>query len=110
MGKYDLDRIKHLATQFRHACEEYTAYPFCFFPEGLCGCTSEMLECYLAENGVPSLTHVWGENPDSEETHAWTRIRDDLIIDITLDQFSKSFPPVYIGKPLAIHKEFSILE
>lgn len=69
-----------------------------------------MLECYLEENGVPSLTHVWGENPDSEETHAWIRIRDDLIIDITLDQFSKSFPPVYIGKPLAIHKEFSLLE
>lgn len=110
MSKYDLDRIRRLATQFRRACEEYALitddYFFRKFPEYCCGSVSIMLECYLIENNIHGLKHVIGEKPNSQETHAWTKLEDNLIIDITLDQFSKSFPSVYIGEPLPIHNEF----
>ena len=110
MSKYDLDRVRQFATQFRQACEEYALITddhfFRKFPEYCCGYASEMLECYLIKNGVKNLKHVIGEKPHSQETHAWTKLEDNLIIDITLDQFSKSFPSVYIGEPLPIHNEF----
>ena len=110
MSKYELDRVRQFATRFRQACEEYALITddhfFRKFPEYCCGCASRMLECYLINNGVKNLKHVIGTKTHSQETHAWTKLEDNLIIDTTLDQFSKSFPSVYIGEPLPIHNEF----
>ena len=67
-----------------------------------------MLECYLLNNGIDNLKHVIGEKTGSQGTHAWTIIGENLIVDITLDQFSDSFPPVYIGEPLPMCAHFRI--
>ena len=110
MNKHDLDKVKQLATQFRQSCEEYAWITddqfFRRFPKYCCGYASEMLECYLINNSINNLTHVVGRKPHSQETHAWTKLADDFVIDIALDQFSRSFPSVYIGEPLPIHNEF----
>lgn len=110
MNKNRLDKIRQLSTQFRQACQEYAwktdDYFFRHFPKYCCGYASEMLECYLLNNGIDNLKHVIGEKTGSQGTHAWTIIGENLIVDITLDQFSDSYPPVYIGEPLPIHKEF----
>lgn len=105
-----LDKLRLLVTEFRRACEEYAQRTddvfFRHFPKYCCGYASEMLECYLMENGFKNLRHVIGEELGSQATHAWSKIEENLIVDITLDQFSESLPPVYIGVPLPIHNKY----
>ena len=110
MDEILLETIRQLSTQLREACEEYAKETknqfFRKFPMYCCGYASEMLECFLIEKGIRNLRHVIGVKPYTRASHAWTKLENGLIIDITLDQFSESNPSVYIGKPLPIHNEF----
>ena len=96
-------RITQLATEFRNACEifAFTTNDAVLksFPLGCCGDVSEMLECYLYENGIRNIHHISATKRNSFQTHAWSEI-GSMVIDITNDQFSYGQKSVYIGHPL----------
>lgn len=85
------------------------------FPFGACGYTSDLLQRYLSEKGVPTL-YVSGQygNGLEAKNHAWIETLDGTVIDITGDQFASQEPhfsvPVYVGpRENGFHDKF-ILE
>ena len=109
-----MQEIEALALKFRAAIEEAKEEKqfnrdqrFKNFPSGCCGITSELLAKFLYDNGYrKKITYVSAtfydldlENPP----HAWLVIENDIVLDITGDQF-KWYPeplnfrePVYVG-------------
>ena len=109
-----MQEIEALALKFRTAIEEAKEdkrfnrdQRFNNFPSGCCGITSELLAKFLYDNGYrKKITYVSAtfydlnlENPP----HAWLVIENDIVLDITGDQF-KGYPeplnfrePVYVG-------------
>lgn len=63
---------------------------FCDFPNGCCGLASELLGHFLLEHGIES-DYVCGDyiqhDKDIYQSHAWLKLEDGIIIDITGDQF-----------------------
>lgn len=91
---------------FRKAIErtpkEELSICFSKFPRASCSAASQILGLHLAHQGFGSFDHVCGELHYYSEgswffyySHSWLE-RDDLIVDITGDQF-KCRPPVYVG-------------
>lgn len=88
---------------------------FCDFPRGCCGMASDLVGHYLLEQGIES-EYVCGYYArgdwDYSQSHAWVRLGDGTIIDITGDQFrlKKDFlyydQPVYIGSMDEFHMLF----
>ena len=87
-----------LATQFRMGIEasfEDGAFkgvrtPFFSFPRGCCGLASDLLQRFLAENGVQSWTvygDCWDEACSCGQSHTWLELDDSTVVDITGDQF-----------------------
>lgn len=89
---------------------------FTNFPRGCCGITSELLAKFLYDNGYrKKITYVSAifydlelENPP----HAWLVIENDIVLDITGDQF-KGYPEplkfkesVYVGPYNKFYKSF----
>lgn len=109
-----MQEIKELATQFRIAIESAKnerrfIVDQCFrnFPSGCCGITTELLAKFLMDNGIKSkLTYIGGtcrEKSLEPLSHAWLKIDNNIIVDITGDQF-KYYPvpfnfneTVYVG-------------
>lgn len=107
-------KILELATKFRIAIESaknngrFSAdQHFRDFPNGCCGITSELLAKFLMENGIKcKLTYIVGTYRDYSlelSSHAWLKIDNNIIVDITGDQF-KYYPVplnfyenVYVG-------------
>ena len=75
------------------------------FPRGACGLSSEFLGKYLIDLGFTNVKRVSGKR--NFETHAWLSV-DDLIVDITSDQFPDGLSPVYIGELSIFHKSFTL--
>lgn len=120
-----MQEIKELATEFRIAIENakndrrFTADQ-CFrnFPSGCCGITAELLAKFLMDNGIKrKLTYIGGtfREPSLElPSHAWLKIGNNIIVDITGDQF-KYYPipfnfsePVYVGLYIDFYNLFEI--
>ena len=119
-----IESITYYATKFRKAMEKAhynnefaRIVTLASFPRGSCGISSELLHHYLSEKGIKTkivCKTYYDENDPSETTsHAWLEY-EDIIIDITGDQF-KYYPlyncfdkPVYIGKLDSFHKIFSV--
>ena len=87
------------------------------FPRGCCGDTCYRLGQYLLDHDIAS-TYVCGnyyyDNPEGRwQSHAWIMV-NELIVDITGDQFkfSQDFIyynlPVYVGKTDAFHELFEV--
>lgn len=74
--------------------------------DGMCGTVSFVLQGYLAACGEHC--HIVAGEVDVEGVawcnHVWLRLRDGRVLDPTVDQFNatfgKSWPPVYLGKPI----------
>lgn len=76
------------------------------FPIGQCGHVSDILAQYLIDNGISSIMYVngtyYGDDFDDRYAHTWLLV-NDLVIDITGDQFKfhekplKYDIPIYIG-------------
>lgn len=81
---------------------------FSDFPEGCCGIISLLIGIYLEEHGFGVYDYVCGEL-ENGATHAWLE-KDALIIDITLDQFGKQYPPMYVGYDRSYYEMFAELE
>ena len=111
----DIARISKLAIEFRNAIEStnFTTVPFQNFPYGCCSDASLLLIEYLNEFGIKVKYHS-GQyfHKDSYYSHAWCVLANEMIIDITGDQFSDNSAflnynvAVYIGLSDAFHDLF----
>ena len=115
-------KIKILAFNFREAIEKAkdNDEPGAFFrnfPYGQCGNTSDLLAQFFIDNGIGPITYVsgtyYGNDLEDRWSHAWLSV-DDLIIDITGDQFKYHKGPltydipVYIGPMTDFYRLFEI--
>lgn len=96
MKQMDIDYYIKLATEFRKALEkvvELRQYGrltlFARFPTECCRYASDLLAEYLIQHGTSKnrIQLVDGIAED-ESTHCWLLIDNDLIVDITADQFN----------------------
>ena len=117
--------ITQLVTEFRRAIDaakvngEFDGdFSFSHFPRGCCGDVCDLLGQYLLVNGINSwyvCGNYYGKN-DFFQSHAWLLIDDNLIVDITGDQFSDNAiflqysVPVYIGQTDPFHALFQVEE
>ncbi len=114
-----ITELKKIAMKFRKAVEkaiqteEIIDYTLVKFPEGCCSFVSEYLQRYLYEHGIESL-YVSGEYGSGWEgdSHAWLVAYEDIIVDITGDQYQDNEGelfydiPVYVGEEDGFHKLF----
>ena len=115
---------KKLVQNFRAAIDKAKAngefkddISFRKFPCGCCGDASDLLAEFLLINGIETY-YVCGTyrggSFDEMQSHAWIKTEDDMIIDITGDQFryDSSFmnysKSVYIGEIDAFHRLFEV--
>ena len=114
-----MEQIRFLAEQFRNAIEQAkendekdSLYFFQRFPSGCCGDASDLLAQYLSDNGIKTF-QVRGDFCEPElQSHAWLSTENNIVIDITDDQFKHNriynyFDiPVYVGGESDFHKMF----
>jgi len=117
--------IRQLAERFRSAVdtalaagEFNTDVVFSAFPRGCCGDASELLAQYLLENGVKTVYVCGTYSKDNlhmnYQSHAWLMTDDNLIVDITGDQFRDDpgflnyGKSVYVGEEDAFHRLFRV--
>jgi hypothetical protein len=102
-----LAHIRKLATQFRRAIERCprSQLPIRFrdFPHGSCGDAALLLAKFLQENGHTDFLYICRRCED--QSHAWLQ-RDDLIVDITADQFPDQQQSVIVAFDSDWHKTF----
>lgn len=107
LQELDLDRIKHLAGQFRKAIEacDQAHLPSTFqdFPAGACGDATLLLGKFLEQNGFGHFDYVFGAQ--AGKTHAWLQ-KADLFVDITADQFADNDHRVIVEYASAWHNLF----
>ena len=119
MDFINCENIKKLAEKFRTAIEcakdndeKDDLHFFQRFPSGCCGDASDLLAQYLSDNGIKTF-QVRGDFYEPEpQSHAWLSTEDNIVIDITGDQFKYNriyncFDiPVYVGCESDFHKMF----
>lgn len=90
-----------------------------YFPNGCCDLTSELLAKYFIENGIKNIQRVHGSYYvyyDENESHVWILIDNEIIVDITGDQYKNNKSPfvfsnkVYVGNPTDFHNSFEKYE
>ena len=110
----NLQLIEQLAFGLRRAIEQLprSVLPasLSWFPKGACGDASLLLGAYLVDNGFSGFNYVCGERGNHDAgtwtTHAWVA-KDELVVDITADQFSDAPAGVIIADPSLWHKTFT---
>lgn len=116
-----MKKILKLAEQFRNAMEEakqdgvFTNHsPLCCFPRGCCTVASALLAQFLIEHGIKTY-EIRGISDDGTaygQPHEWLKTAEDIMIDITGDQFRNNSillnydKPVYVGFNDNFHKLF----
>lgn len=109
-----IKEIKNIAIKFRNAILsiEKDNRPICLrdFPLGSCGDASSLLGKYLEQKGFGKFTYVSSQRISKpEESHAWIK-GDNLIIDITADQFDEINFEVIVAEKSAFHETFEIIK
>lgn len=107
----DINKIKNAAIDFRQAieaCAPSLGVSFENFPSGSCGDVSPMLGTYLLEQNLGQFQYLLGTYGNHEDntwsSHGWLQI-DDLVVDITADQFSEILDKVIVKHKSAWHKK-----
>ena len=68
-----------------------------YFPRGCCQEMANTLGEYLHIKGYGVWNYTWGVMRDNYvKTHGWLQ-KDGIVCDISLDQFGKNYPSVYVG-------------
>lgn len=111
-----LDEVRHFrdAIDLAKDNDEFlTIYPFSNFPKDCCDHTCDLLGQYLLERGI--ITHQVNcvSKYDESWHHVWLETNDEIIIDITGDQFigrisqlNEIPKEIYVGEKGQIHKIF----
>lgn len=116
--------IEQLTTQFREAIDlalEAGEFDndsiYRRFPRACCGDTSDLLAQYLLEKGIKTdyvCGTYWGKPDENGQSHAWLTVDQQIIIDITGDQFKgRSIflnydKSVYVGEEDDFHRLFKV--
>jgi len=112
-----LVNVRAIATRVRRALEDLPEdkWPSTWtsFPGGTCGDTSLVLGAFLADAGFGGFEYVSGEGERREEdgicpSHAWLQ-RDQLVVDITADQFADGPGPVVVAENPEWHHRFRVM-
>jgi hypothetical protein len=109
----ETQRILKMAIQFRLAIEstppEDRPIGMQDFPNGACGDTALLFGAYLVDHAIPGFKYICGERGSNADntwfSHAWLQ-RNDLVVDLTADQFSDAPAGVIVSSPLPWHKQF----
>lgn len=111
-----MQRVEELANIFRTAIELAAEADeadslgfFNRFPLGCCGDTSDLLAEYLLENKIVtkyvSGTYYYGETSYESQNHAWLLLDEEIIVDITGDQFKNNLKLLHYDKKVYVgHK------
>ena len=113
----DILEIERLAWNLRRAIEktEFTTPPMNCFPYGCCGKATIFLSEYLVEHGYNTKYYCglcFLEEDQNPESHAWVVLDNEIIADITGDQYKHRDVflnynlPVYVGIMDDFHKLF----
>lgn len=109
--------VTAIATRVRRALddlpEDEWPHDWTSFPGGTCGDTSLVLGAFLADAGFGGFELMSGEGDRREEdgicpSHAWLQ-RDQLVVDITADQFADSPGPVVVAENPDWHCRFRVM-
>lgn len=80
------------------------------FPRGACGDTALLFGAFLVDRAIPGFKYICGERGSQANntwtSHAWLQ-RDDLVIDLTADQFPDAPAGVIVSGPSLWHMQFS---
>lgn len=113
-GELDLRELRKVAHRFRWACELVQANGLTKFagpfPAGCCGDASMILGQYLYDEGYGVFTYVWGtkhSNATGYRSHAWLQ-RENVIVDITADQFARVKSKVLVATHSVWHQKWSV--
>jgi hypothetical protein len=106
-------QILEMAMHFRKAIElippEARPIGMQSFPNGACSDTALLFGAFLADRAVPGFKYICGERGSMTDntwtSHAWLQ-RDDLVIDLTADQFSDAPASVIASNPSPWHLQF----
>ena len=109
------ETILELACKYRKLMDDLDrrkcGVQFSSFPRGSCGAAAEMFGTYLFERYSVNAQYVSSTHTDGFEphgSHAWLEL-DDLIIDLTCDQFSHDpLPAPYVGKDRSWHSQWAV--
>ena len=89
----DIEKTREAATDFRNAieiCAPSLGISFKSFPRGSCGDAAPLLGTYLIEQGLCEFQYMLGDYGKRTDinwsSHAWLQL-DNLVVDITADQF-----------------------
>ncbi len=106
--------IRDDASKFRRAieqCKQKLGVSFEQFPLGSCGDVADLLGQFLQDQGYGEFRYVCGWRALSSEhqrqSHAWVQ-QDDLIVDITADQFEEIEDAVIVTTSSSWHRTFDI--
>lgn len=87
------------------------------FPIACCGDASDLLGHYLLTKGIITkyvCGNYYGDNEENGQSHSWLLLDDEIIIDITGDQFRfnpiflRYDNPVYVGPCDEFHSLFEV--
>ncbi len=81
------------------------------FPDGCCNWGSYMMGHFLKYEQRLKPFEVIGERfaPDGTDQHSWLRV-DEIIVDITSDEFPDSEAPVIVGLSSEWHKNWEVVQ
>jgi len=116
-----MEKILKLSEQFRNAMDEamqngifINHSPLCCFPRGCCTVASTLLAQFLLEHGIRTfeIRGIADDGSPCGQPHEWLITDNNIMIDITGDQFRNNCvllnydKPVYVGVGSELHKMF----
>jgi hypothetical protein len=103
----EINKLTDIAIKARKVFEEHhmeiSGVLFNMFPRASCGPSADLIAQYLKDNGVKNVVYVYGERGSG--SHGWLEI-DDVIVDITSDQFKDGVGAVYVSVDRTFHNNF----
>lgn len=113
MSQILIKAIYNFRKAIENACDdrELTFYPFYMFPKNCCDMTSELLAQFLYDMELDTVMII-GSCYEKNEHHVWLEAANNMIIDITADQFNNrrdigiKSHRVILGGKTQIHAHF----
>jgi hypothetical protein len=111
----DVFEIERIARRMRMAIDSFAPeelpQSLTNFPIGACGDAARLLGAFLADEGYTGFNYICGERGKHEDntwtSHAWLA-REELIVDITADQFPDAPSKVIVIRNSKWHQKFEI--